>query len=243
LALDFQARTAARLALAAMSGAARLAEAPLYARDPAGRSIELTDGADFEITAASVRLPRRADRVWVLGFVRFPDLLPQAAPTSPGTWPDWPDQARTTLRLARILAGLGYLALPSAGGLFPAAPLAALAGLGEVGRPGLLVTPEYGPNIRLLAIITDFPFQPGLPALFGLADYCETCRRCLAECPAKALAEGPRRPGLWPWPVDFKACLDHRLAGNESCRKCIEACPLAREPLIAPSAGPPRGGL
>jgi hypothetical protein len=240
LVLDFQARTAALLARAALSGAARLAEAPLYASDPAGRPIELTDEADFEITPSSVRLPRRADRVWVLGFIRFPDLLPRAVPAPPGAWPDWPGQARAALHLARILAGRGYLALPSAGGLFPTAPLAALAGLGEVGRPGLLITPEYGPNLRLLTIVTDYPFQPDRPAAFGAADYCETCRRCLPECPARALAEGPRRPGLWPWPVDFRACLGHRQAGNEFCRKCLEACPLTREPLITPSAGQPR---
>ena len=214
-----------------MSGAAKLVEAWFGERDPAGRPIEFTDGIDFEITAASVRLPRRADRIWILGFIRFPDLLPSVPPEA---WPDWPGQVRAVLGLARALADKGYLALPSAGGLFPSAPLAALAGLGEVGRQGLLITPEYGPNLRLLSIITDYPLRPGRPADFGAADYCGTCRRCLAECPARVLAEGPSRPGPWPWPVGFRACLDHRRAGDEFCRKCVDACPLAREPLILP---------
>jgi epoxyqueuosine reductase QueG len=110
--------------------------------------------------------------------------------------------------------------------------LGALAGLGEVGRQGLLITPEYGPNLRLFTIITDYPFILDRPLVFGVADYCETCQRCINECPARAIGEGRRRPGLYPWPVKRRACFDNWLEKRDPCRKCIEICPYTHEPLV-----------
>ena len=179
--------------------------------------------------------------VLILGFVRGPEIMGMNPGLSrlrpPGGWLDWPGQAAAVLKMADFLKSLGYLALPSAGGLMLANHLGALAGLGELGRQGLLITPEYGPNPRLLTIITDYPFELGRPATFGVADYCETCQRCINECPAKALTEGHRRPGLYQWPVNRRACFDNWLEKRDPCRKCIEICPYTREPLVGSPGG------
>ena len=38
-----------------------------------------------------------------------------------------------------------------------------LAGLGWIGKNTLLITPEYGPRVRLVSILTDAPLAPGKP--------------------------------------------------------------------------------
>ena len=239
--LDFQGRVAALLAGAAVAGAAALRKDLLYAQALDGRQIQLTDGDDFELTGSAVRIPARADRMLVLGFVRAPEIMgmnPGLSRLRPAAgWLTWPEQIEAVLKLAEKMTGQGWLALPSAGGLLSADHHGALAGLGELGRQGLLITPEYGPNLRLFTILTDYPFTVGQPLVFGVADYCETCRRCINECPAKALTEGRRRPGLYQWPVNRRACFDNWLQKGDPCRKCIEICPYTREPLVGSPGG------
>lgn len=239
--LDFQGRTAALMAGAALAGAAPLTESLIYTRAIDGRPIRLTDGDRFEFDGADIRIPARADRVLVLGFVRAPEIMgmnPGLSRLRPATgWLTWPEQIAAVLGLAERISAEGWLALPSAGGLLMADHHAVLAGLGELGRQGLLITPEYGPNPRLFTITTDYPFAIGGPLTFGVADYCETCQRCINECPAKALAEGRRRPGLYQWPVDRRACFDNWLQKGDPCRKCIEVCPYTREPLVGSPGG------
>jgi ferredoxin len=243
---DFQGRAMALLAGAAVSGAAPLAPDYVYSHTLDGRPILFTDEPDFRVDETAVRLPRRAGRVLVMGFVRGPEIMgmnPGLSRLRPaGGWLDWPGQAAAALKMADFLKSLGFLALPSAVGLLMADHLGALAGLGELGRQGLLITPEYGPNLRLLTVITDYPFEFGRPAGFGVTDYCETCQRCITECPAKAVPEGRRRPGLYQWPVNRRACFDNWLEKRDPCRKCIEICPYTREPLVGSPGGVRREG-
>ncbi|MDR1044213.1 MAG: hypothetical protein LBP33_03725 [Candidatus Adiutrix sp.] len=233
---DFNAKVAALLAGAALAGAAPLDEKYLYSHSLDGRPIRLTGRPGFDPEAGELNLPRRADRVLILAFIRFPEILavnPILARLRPAAgWLNWPQQVAATLKMADFLRRQGALAWPSAGGILMGHHLGALAGLGELGRPGLLISPEYGPNLRLFSIITDYPFELGRPLNFGVADYCETCQRCINECPAKALAGGGRRPGFYPWPVDWRACFDRWLEKKDLCRKCLDVCPYTREPLI-----------
>lgn len=245
--LDFQGRAAALMAGAAVAGAAALTKNLLYTHTLDGRPIQITDGDDFELNESAVFIPAEADRVLVLGFVRASEIMgmnPGLSRLRPPTgWLTWPEQAAAVLKLAQRLSADGWRALPSAGGILMADHHGALAGLGELGRQGLLITPEYGPNLRLFTIITDYPFTVGQPLVFGVADYCETCQRCINECPAKALTEGHRRPGLYQWPVNRQACFDNWLQKRDPCRKCIEICPYTREPLVGSPGGAHRPPL
>ncbi|MFA6102653.1 MAG: hypothetical protein WCV67_05865 [Victivallaceae bacterium] len=54
------------------------------------------------------------------------------------------------------------------------------AGLGEFGYNGLLITPEFGPNVRLATIITNAPLISD-PLYDGPA-LCDKCMRCVKEC-------------------------------------------------------------
>ena len=57
-----------------------------------------------------------------------------------------------------------------------------LAGLGWIGRSCLLITPQYGPRLRLATVLTDAPLDTGVPSTGGCGD----CRECVDICPPKA---------------------------------------------------------
>jgi epoxyqueuosine reductase len=63
---------------------------------------------------------------------------------------------------------------------------AVLAGLGRIGRNNMLLTPQYGPRLRLRAMLIDAE----LPSM-GMIDFdpCEVCHTpCRASCPQNAFA-------------------------------------------------------
>ncbi|MGK0550917.1 tRNA epoxyqueuosine(34) reductase QueG [Enterococcus faecalis] len=57
------------------------------------------------------------------------------------------------------------------------------AGLGFIGRNGLLITEEFGSFVYLGEIITNIDFEVDEPVPFGCGD----CTRCVTACPTKAL--------------------------------------------------------
>ena len=71
-------------------------------------------------------------------------------------------------------------------GEFPHKTAASLAGLGWIGKNCQLVTPEYGPRVRLGTILTNMPL--GGQAARRLTSRCGKCTRCADICPAKALS-------------------------------------------------------
>lgn len=77
------------------------------------------------------------------------------------------------------------------------------AGLGGFGESGLLVTPEYGPAVRLGGLVTDAEVAPGAPLP---ETPCTSCGRCVDACPVGALSGGGE--------VDKKTCADKIFAGG-----------------------------
>jgi epoxyqueuosine reductase QueG len=60
------------------------------------------------------------------------------------------------------------------------------AGLGELGRSKLLLTPQFGPRQRVYAVLTDAALSPD-PLLDS--HVCDDCGLCTAACPADAIPE------------------------------------------------------
>lgn len=59
-------------------------------------------------------------------------------------------------------------------------PLAAKkAGLGDIGRHGILITEKYGSRIRLGTVSTDLPLVADLESDFSVYDFCEICQKCI----------------------------------------------------------------
>lgn len=67
---------------------------------------------------------------------------------------------------------------------YPEAAAAACAGLGMIGRNGLLITPLYGSFVFIGVIATDLQAECG-----GKLSYCENCGECAKACPGGAIGE------------------------------------------------------
>ncbi|MFN8580062.1 MAG: reductive dehalogenase domain-containing protein [Gemmatimonadaceae bacterium] len=104
----------------------------------------------------------------------------------------------TLLSVTQYIRNLGYQAIASANDSSLAVPLAIKAGLGEYGRLGLLISPRFGPRLRLGKIFTDLPLAHDVPRQFGVKAFCDICRECANACPVKAIptgVPGPPPPG------------------------------------------------
>ena len=143
--------------------------------------------------------------------------------------------AFTTSMVARFIRGLGYKAIPCGNDTALSIPLAIDAGLGELGRNGLLITPEFGPRARLSKVFTDLPLVPDEPIEFGVVEFCEKCETCAKYCPSQAIIYGKRTTqphnisnnmaGQLKWPVNVDRCFGFWIRNEGSCMNCIRVCP------------------
>lgn len=147
--------------------------------------------------------------------------------------------AYTSGMLAHFIRCLGYTAIPCGNDTALSIPIAVDAGLGELGRNGLLITEKYGPRVRLSKVFTDLPLAPDKPVDLGVQAFCETCKKCAATCSAQALMKGERsagrqtisnNPGMAKWMVDADKCFSFWAQNTTDCLTCIRTCPFNKAP-------------
>jgi len=68
---------------------------------------------------------------------------------------------------------------------FPIKVAAVAAGLGVRGKSGLVLTPRWGPRVRLSAVVTDAVLDKDEPLN---TDLCGDCHLCIESCPAGAIS-------------------------------------------------------
>jgi len=103
---------------------------------------------------------------------------------------------------------------------------AALAGMGPIGKNNLLLTEEFGSQVRLRAIATNAPLVTGEPIYES--SYCVECKNCMEACPADAFSEGA---------YNIEKCLSYNQKNLERisdfseiwCNICIESCPVYKK--------------
>ena len=100
-----------------------------------------------------------------------------------------------------------------------------LAGYGTFGWNSMLITPDHGPRMRFVSIITDAVLPLSEP--MG-DDVCIRCGKCVKKCPAKALS-----PSDYPSThTDKAACIDNNETlvkeGTTPCGICIAVCPVGK---------------
>lgn len=116
--------------------------------------------------------------------------------------------------------------------------MARLAGLGWVGRMGVLVTREYGPHVWLGSIFTDAPLATAAEPLTSHS--CGSCRKCQEACPVGAIKGQGWKLGLSRADlVDIDICQAHRrergrVAEAPMCGLCLAACPFGRAHFQSP---------
>lgn len=141
--------------------------------------------------------------------------------------------AVTATMVAQFVRGLGYKAIPSGNDTALNIPLAIDAGLGELGRNGLLMTPEYGPRQRISKVLTDLPLVPDEPIEFGVMAYCDKCKKCAKHCPGQAIMYDERTTqpnnasnasNELKWPINAEKCFAFWARNEGSCMNCIRVC-------------------
>ena len=106
------------------------------------------------------------------------------------------------------------------------------AGLGWIGRNGMLVNPKLGTFTFICTLITTLELEPSRP----MENRCGTCKKCIEACPTRAI--------LGNKTIDARRCLSYQtiekrgdidneliyLAGNTlyGCDRCQLACPWNR---------------
>lgn len=111
------------------------------------------------------------------------------------------------------------------------APLvAADAGLGEIGRMGILMTERYGPRVRLGVVTTDMPLQQDKPLSLGLEQFCLYCEKCSRECPSKSIPHGPKSNinGVTRWQINQETCYTYWSKIGTDCAVCMNSCPYSK---------------
>jgi epoxyqueuosine reductase len=116
-------------------------------------------------------------------------------------------------------------------GIFSHKLAARLAGLGWIGKSCLLVTPEAGPRVRWVTVLTDAPLpSTGQP----IKARCGTCTSCVESCPAQAFSGEPfREEDNRDIRFDAQACEQYLHAqeqktGSAVCGNCLFICPYGR---------------
>jgi len=133
--------------------------------------------------------------------------------------------------LAAAIRNLGYPARAHIDSNYRViAPLVAKdAGLGEIGRMGLLITPNLGPRVRLAVVTTDLPlltdkrtFDP------TMIDFCDHCQKCVDICPTKAIPAGERvlySDDTLRWKINSEQCFTYWTQIGTDCGRCMAVCP------------------
>lgn len=138
---------------------------------------------------------------------------------------------RSSYALANWIRSQGYTANPYPGPSASAIvliPPAIASGLGELGKHGSLISPQFGSGVRLAGVTTDMPLIPTGANRFGADDFCATCQVCTRACPPGAIAEHKQVVrGVERWYVNFDKCIPY-FAEAASCGICIAECPWTR---------------
>ncbi len=101
--------------------------------------------------------------------------------------------------------------------------LAQKAGIGFIGKNGLLITPELGPRLKISAItvsIANLPIKENNNHSW-IADYCEKCGKCIKACPETAIIEKETCCGEKEREFMQELCI----GCSQGCTYCIEGCP------------------
>jgi len=101
------------------------------------------------------------------------------------------------------------------------------AGLGTIGYHHNLITPRYGPRVRLVTVLTALELK-GNPVISK--DLCTQCELCKRLCPSQAFTT--RNDSLIA-DLDKEACTRHhqRLKAESRwpCGICIKVCPIGED--------------
>lgn len=150
---------------------------------------------------------------------------------------------RASGRLAEWIQGRGYAAtaLPASAiideknllGAISHRAVARMAGIGWQGKSLLIVSPQFGPRIRLTTLLTNLPCRVDAP----LKNRCGSCSACARACPAAAIknARTSDRYATRAEALHLERCARQTLRfkqqpeiGASICGVCVAVCPFGK---------------
>jgi ferredoxin len=178
--------------------------------------------------------PIRLDHAHALAFtVEMDRAMVDAAPAAPTLLESarqYAVAAQIAIQVADFLRSQGYPARAHIDGNYRViAPLVARdAGLGELGRMGLLMTPALGPRVRLGVVTTEAPLFPDPRSDDpSVLDFCSECKKCADCCPVRAIPFGDREEidGALRWRIKDDVCFRYWNVVGTDCARCMAVCP------------------
>ncbi len=190
-------------------------------------------GRGPEFYGKSIKLEHR----YAISFALEMDLeMVASAPQAPvivETAKKYIEAAKISIIAASFIRRLGYSARAHIAGsnyqsMLP--PLAWKAGLGELGRLGILITSKYGPRARLGLITTDLPLITDEPKILGIQNFCQKCQKCATNCPGQAIPFGEKikENGVLKWVLNREECYRFWRKSGTDCAVCIYVCPYSK---------------
>jgi len=227
--LSSQVKKIAKLYGASLVGITKLDRRWVYTHNRANELIDIPPTVEHAIVIA-VEMDE-------LGIGTSP-ALPAAIATGNG----YSRMAFVQSCLAEFIRNLGYQAIPCGNDTAMSVPLAVDAGLGQFSRMGLLITPEFGPRVRLCKVLTDLPLIPDNPDVRfnqSVIKFCKTCKKCAKHCPSKSITHETEptwighhtpsnNPGTYKWYVDPESCYNFWVQNGADCSNCIRVCPYTK---------------
>ncbi|MFW9867914.1 MAG: 4Fe-4S binding protein [Candidatus Thorarchaeota archaeon] len=138
------------------------------------------------------------------------------------------DLGIATNKIANYLRKNGFGAHPihPLGGAVLTPPIAKIAGLGWQGHHGMIITPKYGPRMRIAAVLTsieNLPFSIDNPHSW-IEDWCKKCGVCIRKCPTSAIkiVSIEQNNGLINH-IETEKCFPY-FVENHGCSVCIKEC-------------------
>ena len=215
----------------------------IYSVDPDGKRLVFEDVEQGYEDDEKRVIPNSAQ--WVIVYtVQMSDIALKRAPTKIAQITTEETYQRGLMiqnNVQEFLRALGYQGLGEAtlNGLGIAPAFAVLAGLGELSRLNRVITPEFGPMVRIFKLVTDLPLEPDSPIDAGIARFCRACKKCAEACPPSALSfetePGWEPVGAWnnqghqAWFEDSVRCKRYwqeELGTN--CGICFSVCPFSK---------------
>lgn len=143
--------------------------------------------------------------------------------------------------LGEFIRNLGYTAIQCGNDTALSIPLAIDAGLGALGRNGLLLTPELGPRVRICKVFTDMPLvsdEPNEKFIEQVNNYCKNCLKCAEACETEAISKEKNptikpatisnNPGVKKYYVNVEKCFEFWVENSSDCGNCISVCPFSK---------------
>lgn len=102
------------------------------------------------------------------------------------------------------------------------------AGLGTIGRMGLLMTPKLGPRVRIGVVSTNLELPDNSQEIdYSVINFCNICKKCAINCPSQSISNhsvtnknNPER-----WTIDHEKCFTFWCKAGTDCGRCVSVCP------------------